>query len=887
MRLAPAVLALALLAPTFAAAEEGDQIQATKLSKVPKQKKFLTADYPPEAQAKGVEADVILLLDIDEKGFVTAVGVQQPAEPPGLGFDEAAMVAAQGWEFEPAELDGKPIAVQITYRYRFTLTAAAASQPTSLPTSQPTSQPSSQPAGPPLPANVNFTGRLLERGTRRLLPGVVVTVFRDDVQPPVGYEAVSDDAARFNFFDLPPGEWKVLVEPPGFYPYRTTETIVAGERLEATYYVEKGSYNPYDVTVTAARPKKEVSRTILSAKEIDKVPGGAGDPLTVVQNFAGVARVAQPGQFAVRGSAPEDTLIFIDGIEVPLIYHFGGLKSVLPIGMLESIEFYPGNFAPSYGRATGGIIDVRIKDLKPEKVGGYADVSLLDTGVYLETPVGKHGAVAFAGRRSYLDVILRAAIPDSAGVTLKTAPRYYDMQLLGTWRPKPAHSLRLFAFGSDDKLALLFDNPADLDPTFDGNDISNATSFYRGIFEWRYVPSTKFENSLKVAAGTDSFVLKAGKLGFDLQLMTTQVRDLVRFELTPRVAISGGLDVQAGIADVFVRLPRPPKEGQPMTNFDLQETITAENKGELGFSPAAFVEVEVEPTPGLTILPGARVDYFDLTGQTVLQPRLTTRWTLSPLVTAKAGAGLFAQEPTFEEVDEDFGNPGLDAERAWHFSAGAEYKVRPWLTLDATAFYKLMDSLVSPTDEVIVGADGAVRPKVYDNGGEGRVIGLELQARHDFSHNLTGFLAYTLSRAERKDSGSDDYRLFDFDQTHILTVVAAYVLPRNWQIGARLRMISGNPNTPVVGSVYDAGADRYDPVYGATNTARDAFFHQLDVRIDKRWIFQSWNLNAYIDIQNIYNKQNAEGREYNFDYSESKAGGDIPILPILGLRGEF
>ena len=65
----------------------------------------------------------------------------------------------------------------------------------------------------------------------------------------------------------------------GYYPFRTTEKIHAGEATAVKYYVEKGSYNPYDVTVTAAKPRKEVSRTVISATEIEKIPGTVGDPL--------------------------------------------------------------------------------------------------------------------------------------------------------------------------------------------------------------------------------------------------------------------------------------------------------------------------------------------------------------------------------------------------------------------------------------------------------------------------------------------------------------------------------------------------------------------------------------------------------------------------------
>ncbi len=901
-----------LKVPVEPAPAQPGQIDASKLSKVPKQTKFVQADYPREAADKNIEAEVVLLLSIDEHGKVTEVGVAEPANPPGLGFDEAALVAAQGFEFEPAEADGKPIAVQITYRYKFKLTPKAPPPPA--PAAATTTAGPAPPAAPARAPVVNFQGLLRERGTRLPMAGVLVTVFRDARRDeggsaaavpsrgardrsrvpeevdgkPLGFEATADAGGRFQFFDLAPGEWKVLIEAPGYYPFRTTETIGTAEALDVTYYVERGSYNPFDVTVTATRPRKEVNRTVLTAKEIEKVPGAMGDPIAVVQNFAGVARMAVPGQLVVRGSAPEDSKVYVDGAEVPLIYHFGGLRSVIPAGMLQNIEFYPGNFSPMYGRATGGIIDVQVKKLEPRKLGGYADVSLLDSGIYLEAPLGPKAAIAVAGRRSYIDYILNAAVPDDVDVNLVTAPRYYDFQLLGNYRPAPAHDLRAFVFGSDDRLRLLFKNPAMADPMLSGNALSSSTTFYRSLLTYRYVPGPRFENSLRISQGHDWLKAKFGQLGLDVKLYNSQIRDTVRHELTRTLAVSYGLDFLFTRADFLVQLPLPPKEGQPPPmSLDLSSLRRSQGLQTL-WRPAGFVELDWHPLPGLLLLPGLRYDHLDMTGQDILQPRLTGRWEVVPGFVAKAGAGLFVQEPdvTQGENDKIFGNPDLKAERARHYSVGVELKPLPQLTFDLTGFYKDLRRLISKTDDV-VDRGGKAMPLIYDNRGKGRVYGLELMARHDFAHNFTGWVAYTLSRALRTDSGKTDERLFDFDQTHILTAVASYLLPRNWQVGGRFRLVSGNPRTPVVGSVYNASADRYDPIYGGVNTDRNAPFHQLDLRVDKRWIYQGWILGVYLDIQNIYNRANPEGLQYNFDFTDWRRQQGLPILTILGVRGEF
>ncbi|HOU90819.1 MAG TPA: energy transducer TonB, partial [Polyangiaceae bacterium] len=144
----PFLLALgvgvALAAPARAQTTEGlgqperpAEIQATKLSKVPKQTRFVKAEYPKAAEEQRIEAEVVLLLDISAEGKVEAVGVVEPATPAGLGFDEAAMAAAQRFEFEPAELDGKPVAVQLSYRYRFTLAPKEEPAPAPAPAAQP------------------------------------------------------------------------------------------------------------------------------------------------------------------------------------------------------------------------------------------------------------------------------------------------------------------------------------------------------------------------------------------------------------------------------------------------------------------------------------------------------------------------------------------------------------------------------------------------------------------------------------------------------------------------------------------------------------------------------------------------------------------------------
>ncbi len=142
-------------------------------------------------------------------------------------------------------------------------------------------------------------------------------------------------------------------------------------------------------------------------------------------------------------------------------------------------------------------------------------------------------------------------------------------------------------------------------------------------------------------------------------------------------------------------------------------------------------------------------------------------------------------------------------------------------------------------------------------------------------------------RSIRQDAPGEDFYLFDFDQTHILTAIASYKLPKGWQIGARFRLVSGNPTTPVLGAIYDATTDSYISLNGPRNSDRVATFHQLDVRVDRRWVYKRFTTTAYLDVLNIYNAQNPEFVNYSYNFQQQSLITSLPILPSIGLKLEW
>jgi outer membrane receptor protein involved in Fe transport len=233
-----------------------------------------------------------------------------------------------------------------------------------------------------------------------------------------------------------------------------------------------------------------------------------------------------------------------------------------------------------------------------------------------------------------------------------------------------------------------------------------------------------------------------------------------------------------------------------------------------------------------------------------------------------------------------FGNGGLKAETAYHYSLGFEQELARPLELSLEGFYKDLRGIVVAAPSL----DRTQNGITYQNLGSGRTYGSELLLRYKPGNGgkFFGWLAYTLSRSERRDTDKDDYYRYDYDQTHILTALGSYKLGRGWQLGARFRYVTGNPYTPEIGGTMDYDAGAYAPVTSLRrNSARMPAFHQMDVRVDKTWKFKSWALSAYLDVQNAYVHKNVDSIDYNFDYSQTTKTYGLPFLPIIGIRGEL
>jgi TonB family protein len=828
----------------------------------PKIAHFEQAPYPPEAEKLGLEANVILRLDIDKEGKVTAVAVTEPA---GHGFDEAATEAAKKFTFEPARRGQTPIPARILYRYGFTLRPAT---------------PDEAKQAPPVPVD-SLRGTIFAADADVPLAGAAV-----EVEGPNGEKASTTTGAdgTWKFTGLAPGHYKVTVTASGFEPLHSEEDVVEKTVAELVYRL-KIQGGAIEVTVRGERPPREVTRRTIEQREIARIPGTNGDALRSLQNLPGVGRPpGLAGLLIVRGSAPQDTQTFIDGIFVPLVYHFGGLSSVVPTEMLEKIDFYPGNFSAQYGRVMGGIVDVGIRSPnKDGKYHGLAQIDLIDGRVLAEGPIPGVPGWSFlvGGRRSWVDVWLKPVLTETgAGVT--AAPVYYDYQAFVETHPNSRSSLRFGVFGSDDALELLIRDPAEQDPAFGGN-LDLRTGFYRLEARYKNDISDDLKFSSVLSYGQDRFDFGLGTFFFKIRNQILLNRTELSYRPWAGVTFDGGVDLAFAPYDVAVRAPPPPRPGEPdpgpFASRPPNTTMVQDN----AWRPAAYLEAEVTPTQSLKLVPGIRLDYARDTGHYDVGPRISGRYDIVhdfPRTTVKGGVGVYYQPPQFQETDRVFGSQNLVSNRAIHYSVGVEQEITRPIELSVEGFYKNLDNLVARLPNSFGGFD-------YNNLGRGYVVGSEVLLKYKPDARFFGWIAYTLSRSTRANPPDYTTQLFQYDQTHILTVLGSYRLGGGWEFGARFRLVSGSLDTPVVSGVYSADAGAYAGVSGAPFSERVPLFHQLDLRVDKQWRYSTWTLRTYLDVQNVYNRSNPEGLTYNYNFSQSRVQGFLPIIPSLGIRAEF
>jgi TonB family protein len=859
---------------------DGKPVPTGVVTRPPRLLQAVAPDYPPAALAAGKTAKVKVKISIDASGVVTKVDV---LEPVGDGFDEAAVAAAKQYVFEPAEIDGKPGAIAVETAIHFVIEQRPAEEP-------PPPPPPKTRTGPPnhagaMEAPVTVSGQALERGTRKKLAGVIVSIVE------LGLDAVTGDDGTFYFHGVPPGKYQLLAVDPKYDRLQRPIAFEKREAVEVRLWMRLRGGNPYETIVEGEREVLEVTRRSLQRQQLQSVPGTFGDPLRVLQTLPGIQRAPFGlGIVLVRGSNPDDTGIYVDGHEVPSLYHFLGGPSIFNVEMLDSIDLYPGGFPARFGRHHGGAIALELRPTASDGVHGSAKVDFLDSGGYLRAPLTKDLSMSFAGRRSYVDAFLGFVLPDPGpGAQRIVTPVYYDYAGRLDYNLHENGRLGLFVIGSSDTLHVLDEDPDSQVST----NLNTAVKFFRVIGSYTRALGGDLKLTLSPAWGRDTVTFSGAQAEATGPFTSVS---LVNHALSYRMRVhgraSGHLTLDTGL-DMLSRVTGyealvPIQDGLIRSEgVDIPPSQLFRGASTLGLG--AYLDLGIDASPRLRLIPSLRLDSYIIEGQDILaiDPRFVVKYLLQKGLTLKAYLGEFSQPPQPEAVDSRFGNPKVGMEHATHLGLGYEWRPDRLWSVDSEIYLVRRRDLVIFSDDLVANDDGTFSYVNFLNGGHRQSYGLEILIKREISARAFGWLSYTFSIARQRNPSYTHATPTAFDQPHVLNAVGSYKLGRGYEAGLRFQLASGRPDTPVLGSTYNADTGQYEAVRGGLRSVRVPTFRQIDFRVEKQWLYQRWSLGLYLDIINVANFKNVEAIQYDYRYRESAPVTSFPIFPTLGIRGTW
>ena len=742
---------------------------------------------PADAPPLTVPVQVEVRLFLDEEGEVTRVELASDAW--GV-WGQAVLLQATQFHFAPALDQGEPVASGLLFRQEF--------------------NPGSVPAAHTVSMG-QLEGVLVEKGTRQPVVGAEVHALASGID----VAGRSDKSGHFSL-QIPEGLVRVKVTGASYKEFSVQESMHADEVIRVRYLVERSHYAAYETLVVGKRDRTELARTSLRGAELNQIPGTFGDPFRVITALPGVGTVfSLVGYPVVRGTSPGSTGFMLDGVAVPELFHLLLGPSVLHPEFIDRVDFYPGTFPSRYGEYIGGIVDGITRRALPDEKRIDITADLTQAGAFLRYPLPFGFTGTVAGRYGYPSLLLKA-FQAPLGLT------YWDYQARLDGMIGPGH-FKLFAFGALDELS-------NVGPTAAASSLAFGTQFHR----------------IDLAYGIEGDLLVqqySAVFGYDETLAGGTVSDQKVFMVRPRarwtLKLLESFKLNAGLEGAIRRYSGSTNlfPGQSLSSLD---------------SLSGFVEAPWSILDDFIVVPGLRVDGYQGDNdvrQLGIDPRLAMRLRVGSVndgdVWLKAGGGRYHQPPRsvlpLPGLDQAGLQQGLLA--SWQSSAGAEIPVASATDLDVQAYFNYMDPIIldlavnyDPLATVNQAGAGASSPaSLLENllaKQVGRSYGLEVILRRRDVGNFFGWLSYTLSRSERLHSGI--WAAFDFDRTHMLQAVASWRLPRNWQIGGRVQFETGRPTS----------------VNGGYNNGRAADFYRIDLRIDKRAVWNDWILDFYVDIIN-------------------------------------
>ena len=751
-------------------------------------------------------------------------------------------------------------------------------------------------------------GRVLDTASKRPLIGTNVIVVGANAG------AATDLEGRFIIENLPVGTYVLQFSYLGYKSISKPDIVVrAAGPTTVNVELEEDVVEGGSVTVTLGYFEEEeqvAPSTIgLSQEEIRRFPGGFEDVVRTVSTLPGVAinMTAGRNDLLVRGGGPSENLYLINNIEVPNINHFGtpgftgGSLSFVNLDFVEDVSFSTGGFGARYGDKMSSVVALTMRQDRPKGFETKATISATQYGIDAEAQLGGRGGFALSARKSYLDLIFKAA-------GLPFVPVYTDYNVLLNYELSPKDRIFLIGLSAVNNVDR---NQSSLENRVFNAGVLDNTQYkgigglnYQRILPWGYV-------DLSLSVNLTRFSLSQIDENQEEYFSSDVDEWEYGIKLLHQWLTGKRLNILTGISSKFVRNNNQSvfadtiidRNGNrvPLVAVGLPERISVD---ETVGKYAAFVEFDWIVGPLFQINAGLRADYYGFIDDSFyLAPRLSLKYRLDSKNSIRLSGGIYYQSPSYIWVTNPL-NSRLRALQNRMGVLGWDYLIREDLRLSVEGYYKRYSDLPTGTvpgvnDYVVLSNAGTSYGGREDDfqsfgffelvsNGKGKSFGVEFLLQKKFSEiPLYGQLSLTLNKSEFEAGNGLAYPGI-FDQRVILNVSGGYIFNEKWEVAAKFRLFSGVPYIPI----YRPSENPVTP--GVTQNLPEEYLserldlgHHMDIRVDRIFNFRTATLIVYVDIQNVYNYRVPMRPTYDFWTDEIVDRSEIAILPSVGMSLEF
>ena len=709
-------------------------------------------------------------------------------------------------------------------------------------------------------------GRILEHGSGAAVTDAEITL-------PDGTVVTTDENGRFTL-DLEDGIQQITVVS---YAHRPAD-VELDLPLERKHLVVRLRPLPAhgEIVVEGFRQTSDLSRHAVDAEQAFETPGTYDDAVRLVQALPGVniQREFSPtsGDLSVRGSLPGDNRYFLDGIEVPYLYHFNQYASVFPASQLSSLELFPSGQGVRYGDAVGAVVEARSRLDAPKAISGSVGINFITASAEVRVPIKDGWWVSASARRSYQDLVG------------EQTDQFTIWPVFGDFAVRAEHGDQdkgtgVFVWGSGDRynraageLDVLDPVEASSTPSFDFKRDFQITGVRHHWRQGRVVFGAVHDHVKATLSG-------GGRQDIRTLALTSRGDLFGRFnDVASWTAgwelrgTAGWVDTAPGGAGAFEVAAEAPSITWPAP-----VSGTA-----LRAQPAAYGEIHLHAGP-VRFMPGLRVglDVIQVAKEPstvvrpsvpLIEPRLAIQWRIADQTSLKASGGRYQQRPELAAV---LASPALPTTSAWQAGLTVEQAIANRVEISLDGYYKyLLDPLFQPPTGL---------PRAANTG---HLWGVELTTRYRIRETFFVWSWIGYSRALLVDEFGFS-RPSSGDQPYSGGLVASWNIIESFNVAVRYRVAAGLPYTPVDRGLYDANVDQWLPVLGDINSARMPLYQKIDLHLAYTHTFKRFSITASADLWIVPKSSAQLYPTWSYDYSEQGWVSGPQILPLLGLRAKF